>query len=143
MSLYEPATFCCEIGSEPKCDNIALKARQFRWECIGRGKRGVGGGGGRVAWWYIFEPKIPILVNFGGSFSGRCWYVLRPFGLFYVRLVYFMALRYIFGHLVYFPPFWYVVPRQIWQPWWQGWRGVVCTESIRMWVELFDNITEH
>jgi hypothetical protein len=21
-----------------------------------------------------------------------------------------------YGHLVYFPPFWYVVPRKIWQP---------------------------
>jgi hypothetical protein len=27
-----------------------------------------------------------------------------------------MAIWYICGHLVYFPPFWYVVPRKIWQP---------------------------
>jgi hypothetical protein len=39
------------------------------------------------------------------------------------HLVYFTALRYILcpfgifnGYLVYFPPFWYVVPRKIWQP---------------------------
>jgi hypothetical protein len=30
--------------------------------------------------------------------------ILRPFGVFY-------------GYLVYFSPFWYVVPRKIWQPW--------------------------
>jgi hypothetical protein len=29
---------------------------------------------------------------------------LWPFGTFY-------------GYLVYFSPFWYVVPRRIWQPW--------------------------
>jgi hypothetical protein len=27
----------------------------------------------RVARWYIFKPKIPICVNFGGSCNGRCW----------------------------------------------------------------------
>jgi hypothetical protein len=60
---------------------------------------------GRVARWYFFKPKIPIWVNFGGSCNGKCWYIrsiLLPFGLFY-------------GHLVYFPPFWYIVPRKIWQ----------------------------
>jgi hypothetical protein len=45
-------------------------------------------------------------------------------GIFYVHLVYFTAIGNIlwpFGmfcdHLVYFPLFWYVVPRKIWQPW--------------------------
>jgi hypothetical protein len=32
---------------------------------------------------YIFKPKMPIWVNFGGSCNGRCWYILWPFGLFY------------------------------------------------------------
>jgi hypothetical protein len=27
----------------------------------------------RVARWHIFKPKIPILVNFGGSCNGTCW----------------------------------------------------------------------
>jgi hypothetical protein len=33
------------------------------------------------------------------------WYIVRPFGIFYIRL---------FG--IFFQ-FWYVVPRKIWQPW--------------------------
>jgi hypothetical protein len=32
------------------------------------------------------------------------WYILWPFGI-------------VCGHLVYFPPFLYVAPRKIWQPW--------------------------
>jgi hypothetical protein len=30
----------------------------------------------RVAKWYIFKQKVPNWVNFGGSFNGRCWYIL-------------------------------------------------------------------
>jgi hypothetical protein len=29
----------------------------------------------RVARWYIFKPKMPIWINFGGPGNGRCWYV--------------------------------------------------------------------
>jgi hypothetical protein len=57
----------------------------------------------RVARWYIFKPKIPIWVNFGGSFNGNCWhslwtwstdstaigYILWTFGIFCGNLVYF------------------------------------------------------
>jgi hypothetical protein len=43
------------------------------------------------------------------------WYILRPFGIFYGYLEYFLAIWNIFGYLVYFSPFWYVVPRKIWQ----------------------------
>jgi hypothetical protein len=65
----------------------------------------------RVARWHIFEPKIPIWVNFGGSYNGICWYVyfmtiwfiLRHFGIFCG----------FYGHFVYFSPFWYVVRREI------------------------------
>jgi hypothetical protein len=68
----------------------------------------------RVARWYIFKQKIQIWVNIGGSCNGRCWYILR-------RLVYFTAilniLRPFCNTLVHFFPFWYFVPRKIWQPW--------------------------
>jgi hypothetical protein len=47
---------------------------------------------------YIFEPKYTIWVNFGGSWNGRCWYILCTYG----HLVYFTAIWYIYGHLVYF-----------------------------------------
>jgi hypothetical protein len=46
------------------------------------------------------------------------WYSLRPFGIQYGHLVYFTAIWLIlcpFG-ILYFP-FWYVVPRNIWQHW--------------------------
>jgi hypothetical protein len=52
----------------------------------------------RVARRHIFKPKIPIWVNFGGSYNGRCWLyfmeiwsILRPFGIlcgFYHHLMY-------------------------------------------------------
>jgi hypothetical protein len=32
-------------------------------------------------------------------------------------LVYFMAICFFCGNLVHFYPFWYIVPRKIWQPW--------------------------
>jgi hypothetical protein len=37
------------------------------------------------------------------------WYILGPFGMFLFSLVYFVC------HLVHVFPFWYVVPRKIWQ----------------------------
>jgi hypothetical protein len=30
----------------------------------------------RVARWFVFKPKIPIRVNFGGPLNGKCWYIL-------------------------------------------------------------------
>jgi hypothetical protein len=50
----------------------------------------------RVARWHIFKPKIPIWVNFGGPWVGKCWYILWPFGIFYGYLGYFMTIWYIF-----------------------------------------------
>jgi hypothetical protein len=72
-----------------------------------------------------FQTKIPIWVNVGGSWNGSCQYpyfiafgsILRPFCIFWGHLLYFMFLVYSF-------PFWYVVPRKIWQPWFElSWNG--------------------
>jgi hypothetical protein len=52
----------------------------------------------RVARWFVFKPKIPIWVNFGGSCYGKSWYIIWQFGLFD-------------GHLVYFVVIWYIFPR--------------------------------
>jgi hypothetical protein len=41
----------------------------------------------RAARWYIFRPKIPIWVNFGGPGHGKCRYILRPSGIFCDHLV--------------------------------------------------------
>jgi hypothetical protein len=55
-----------------------------------------------VARWLVFEPKIPIWVNFGGSCDGRCWCILWPFGLFDGHLAIF------YGILEYFMVIWYI-----------------------------------
>jgi hypothetical protein len=39
--------------------------------------------------------KSQLWVNFGGSFNGKSWYILGPFGLFYCYWKYFMAIWYI------------------------------------------------
>jgi hypothetical protein len=54
-------------------------------------------------WYIVCKPKNP---NLGKSCSERCWYILWPFGLFYGRLVYFVAIWYvIFGMVI-----WYIFP---------------------------------
>jgi hypothetical protein len=46
---------------------------------------------------YIFKPKIPIWVRFGGSCNGRFWYNLCPFGLHILRQFgIFLVIWYIF-----------------------------------------------
>jgi hypothetical protein len=30
----------------------------------------------RVARWFVFKPKLPIWVNFGGPLNGKCRYIL-------------------------------------------------------------------
>jgi hypothetical protein len=35
--------------------------------------------GNRVAIWFVFKPKIPILVKFKGPWNKKCCYILRPF----------------------------------------------------------------
>jgi hypothetical protein len=65
-----------------------------------------------------FKTKNEIRKNLGGACNGRYWLyilctfwsILRPFDIFYGLLIYFVVVRYIF------PLFWYIVPRQIWQP---------------------------
>jgi hypothetical protein len=49
----------------------------------------------RVVRWYIFKPKIPIWVNFGGPWNEKGWYI-HSFGIHYGHLVYFMAIWYTF-----------------------------------------------
>jgi hypothetical protein len=64
----------------------------------------------------FFKPKIPIWINFGGSCNGRCWFILRPLGLFYDYWVYFVAVWYFLLSFGIFFPFWYVGEGKIWQP---------------------------
>jgi hypothetical protein len=49
----------------------------------------------------IVIPKIPIWAFVRGPWNGKCWHILWSFSCS-------------FGI---FPPFWYVLPREIWQPW--------------------------
>jgi hypothetical protein len=50
---------------------------------------------GRVARWFVFKPKKPIWVSFGGLEIGKCLYILWPFGILYGALAYFMTIWYI------------------------------------------------
>jgi hypothetical protein len=52
----------------------------------------------RVARWFVFKPKIPIWVNFGGSCYGKSWYILWPLETLFGHLVYFVVIWYIFRH---------------------------------------------
>jgi hypothetical protein len=56
--------------------------------------------------WYILE-------RVGTENDGS---ILWSFGTFGYG-VYFMSLGYFYNYFVYFLPFWYIVPRKIWQPW--------------------------
>jgi hypothetical protein len=65
-----------------------------------------------------FQTKNP---NFGLILEGPA---MKNLGIFYDHLVYFTAIENMlwpFGiicdHLAYISPFWYFVPRKIWQPW--------------------------
>jgi hypothetical protein len=49
----------------------------------------------RVARWFVFKPKIPIWVNFGGPKIGKCLYISWPFGIFYGHCGFFMTIWYI------------------------------------------------
>jgi hypothetical protein len=50
------------------------------------------------------------LINFGGSWKGKFWYILWPFGLFYGHGKYFMAIWCILWSFGIFSPFCYLVP---------------------------------
>jgi hypothetical protein len=73
----------------------------------------------RVARWFIYRPKITIWVYFRVSCDWKCWYILWPFLIFYGNWVYVLYCH-MYG--IYFASFgtvflfWYVVPRNIWQP---------------------------
>jgi hypothetical protein len=68
-----------------------------------------------MANWYILWPF--------GTFYGHLvhfmaiWYILWPFGTFYGHLVHFMTIWWCSSNSVYFPKFWYIASRKIWQPW--------------------------
>jgi hypothetical protein len=70
----------------------------------------------------IFSNQNPNLGKFWRDFQLKVLVYFWPLGLIHSHLVYIIC-----GHLEYFtvvwyifPPFWYVVPRKIWQPWRQG-----------------------
>jgi hypothetical protein len=64
---------------------MQTQVKKCRKECVSQGCQTV----------FIFEPKIPIWVNFGGPYIGKRWYILWPFGIFYGNWGYFMTIWYI------------------------------------------------
>jgi hypothetical protein len=79
----------------------------------------------RVARWFIFNQKIPILVNFGGSYIDwkmllyfmAIFNILQTFGICYDNLVHFVFIWYILCSFGTCFMFWYNTPRKIWQHW--------------------------
>jgi hypothetical protein len=65
---------------------------------------------------YIFIPKIPIRICFGGPWNGKC----GPF----ITIRWFLVIWYIF------PTFWYIVSRKIWQPWCPMWLKVPLVNNL-------------
>jgi hypothetical protein len=55
------------------------------------------------------------------------WSILLPFGKVYSHSVYFVVI------LVIFFPFWYVVPRKIWQSCFQGNQMFFFCEKVAHW----------
>jgi hypothetical protein len=51
----------------------------------------------------IFNPKIPIWVNFGGPWNGKYRYILCQLGIFDSHFVYLT-----YDHLIHFVVIWYI-----------------------------------
>jgi hypothetical protein len=68
----------------------------------------------RVARWNSFKTNIPIWVNFGGPWTGKCGYFLairdifRLFGIFYGHLVMYIVVIWWF-----FSTFWYFIEENL------------------------------
>jgi hypothetical protein len=60
---------------------------------------------------------MPILVKFGGPWTGKCCYILCPLGIFYGRWYNLWPFGIVCGLLVYLLRFGMFGPRKIWQPW--------------------------
>jgi hypothetical protein len=56
------------------------------------------------------------LVNYGGPWNGKGWYILWPFWIYCGHLVHFLAIWYIFWSFSNLVAIWYTVSRKIWQP---------------------------
>jgi hypothetical protein len=72
-----------------------------------------------VARWFVFKPKIPILVKMWRALEYKMllffmtfWNILRPVGIIYIQQFGIAC-----GRLVYFFRFGMFGPRKIWQPW--------------------------
>jgi hypothetical protein len=68
----------------------------------------------KVARWYIFIPKIPILVYiFWKAWGWKIFVYLMAIWYFYYYFGIFMAIWYFYGHLT---KFCFFAQRNIWQP---------------------------
>jgi hypothetical protein len=57
--------------------------------------------------WRVLQWKMSVYFMDIWSILRTFWHISLPYGIFC-------------GNLVYFPPFWYVVPRKLWQPCYPG-----------------------
>jgi hypothetical protein len=55
---------------------------------------------------------------------------IEDVGIYYGHLAYVTAICYVLWSFGAFTPFWYVVPRKIWQPWHSGWKPLLMLEAF-------------
>jgi hypothetical protein len=65
-------------------------------------------------------------------------YILWSFDIFFGHLLYFVVILLYVSRFGIFFPFWYVVPRKIWQPWFQP-RRLDDNAKKYLWKTLFEN----
>jgi hypothetical protein len=66
---------------------------------------------------HVFKPKNANLGKFRHVLQCKMFVNFIAISLFLLSLGLFMAIGYILRSFGIFFPFWYVVPRKIWQPW--------------------------
>jgi hypothetical protein len=97
--------FCLETGSTLTCFQTG---RRSKWKKTFFKNRGPSSPGNKRQGCQI--DQNPILGKFWRDLQRNIWYILWTFGLFYGHLIHFVVIS------VYFSPFWFVVPRKLWQP---------------------------
>jgi hypothetical protein len=104
-----------------------------------------------VAIWYICGWPFVIFCGWpfgifcGWPFGIFCWWPFGifcgwPFGIFCGLLVYFVVIWYILWSFEKLFPFWYVVPRKIWQPWLASQRVFLCMYVLE--TQFYESFTK-
>jgi hypothetical protein len=81
-----------------------------------------------------FQTENPNLGIFWRALDWKNCYILRPFGIFYRHFGNLWPFGTFCIHLVHFSPFWYHLPRKIWQPCCK--RDGIGLTGVELWCRL-------